>query len=143
MIDIDFNNDIDIIRANIGDPERIYITDTSIQSSLDLNNGDVVKSTIQVMEAMLSFFLTQAELERTAQVEYEYKKLYERYKSRLQDFQSKHASRYTSGIIIGGTSLKEINRVNGDSDTFNMWLNDTYEQLMFSDKVIREHNDYC
>lgn len=140
MIDIDFSNDIDIVRASIGDPESVFITDASIQSSLDLNNGDTVKATIQVMEAMLSYFLTQAELERTAQVEYEYKKLYERYKSRLQEFQDKYGAKSVVPILFGGTSLAEINRVNGDQDTFTMWLNDTYEQLMLSDRVLRESN---
>lgn len=141
MIDLNFSDPVDIVRANIGDPNGEFITDNSILSSLSLNNDDVVKSTIQVMEAMLSYFLTQAELERTAMVEYEYKKLYERYKSRLQEFQDKYASKYTSGIIIGGVSIKEVNEVNSNDDNFTVWLNDTYQDLMMSDRLVRQ-DDY-
>lgn len=138
MIDLDFTDNVDIVRTNVGDPEGIYVSNQSIQSALVKSNDDVIKATILVMEAMLSFFLTQADKTRTGQVEYEYKKLYERYKSRLQEFQDKYASKYTSGIIIGGTSLKEINRVNSDSDRFTMWDFDSYSTLMHSEEVVRE-----
>lgn len=142
MIDLNFNDPTDLVRSNIGDPNTEYVTDNTITSALVKSDGDVIKATILLMETMLSYFLTQAELERTAQVEYEYKMLYERYKSRLQEFQDKYASKYTAGIIIGGTSIKEVNRVNNDEDSFTIWLNDTYQQLMMSDRLVREYDNF-
>lgn len=140
MIDIDFTNPVHLVRSNIGDPLSEYVTDTTIASALVQTNNDVIKASILLMETMLSYFLTQAELERTAQVEYEYKKLYERYKSRLQDFESKNASRYTAGIILGGVSLSEVNRVNSDEDSFNIWLQDTYNSIMSADRLVRDND---
>lgn len=140
MIDINYNDPTDVVRSNIGDPNTEYVTDTTITSALVKCDGDEIKASILLMETLLSYFLTQAELERTAQVEYEYKKIYERYKSRLQDFQNKHYSKYTTGIIIGGTSLNEVNRVNSNDDSFTMWINDTYQELMMEDRVVREHD---
>lgn len=140
MIDINYENDVDLVRSNIGDPNSEFVTDSTVISALAKMNNDVIKASILVMETMLSWFLTQAEESRTGQVEIRFRKLYERYKSRLQEFQDKNASRFGAGIIFGGVSLEEVNRVNNDSDSFNMWLHDTYTDLAMSQRLILEED---
>ena len=130
MINLDFSNNEHLVRSNVGDPDETYVSAATINSALYVSDDNVVKASILVMETMLSWFATIADESRTGQVEYKYKKLYERYKSRLQDFKSENAASSTIGIIIGGTSLAERNRVETDADSFSPYDLDDWRRLV-------------
>lgn len=138
MIDIDYSDKASIVRSNIGDPNQDYVSDSTINSALISTNNNEIKASVLVMETMLAWFSTLADESRTGQVEYKYRNLYERYKSKLQDFKSANTSKKSAGIILGGVSLAEKNRVAVDVDRFSMYDMDDYQRLRLEDGLIRE-----
>lgn len=138
MIDLDFNDDIDLVRANIGDPDSDYVSDATIVSALLKTNNDVNKSSLLVMEVMLSWFSTLAEKEIVDSLEIDYRGLYNRYKSLLDDFKSKISSKVRIPIIIGGVSLEEKNRVNEDLDSIRPFDLPDWEKLVNRTRLINE-----
>lgn len=130
MLDIDYNEPENIVRSNIGDPERIYVSDETIESALNKFDGDVVKASVLIMETLLTWFSTKADTSRTADVEYRYLKLFERYKSRLQEFKSLNASVKKVPILIGGTTLSGRNDAHSNEDSFGVFDLDNWQTIV-------------
>lgn len=135
MLNIDYNDAESIVRSNIGDPTGIYVSNETIDSALTKYNGDVVKASILIMETMLTWFSTQADMSKTDEVEYRYLKLFERYKSRLQEFKSENASIKRVPILIGGTSLSDKNNVHNDSDSFTSYDMDAWQTVVQKNRL--------
>lgn len=130
MIEIDFSTPIGQVRAIIGDPSPDIISDNSIQSALDVNNDDVGKASIMIMQMLVRAFSTMADREREGQVEVYYTKLYERYKQELKDLERKLGAKKGIPVIIGGVSLEERNKVYSDVDTTNVYDQDAINDIM-------------
>ena len=130
MIDIDYSNTLNLVRANIGDPKSEYVTDGTINSALSQVGNDTDKASILVMETMLTWFATLADSEKVDQVQVDYRNLYEKYKSLLDDFKAKLSAKTRIPIIFGGTSLEEKNRVNDDLDSFRPFDLPDWERLV-------------
>ena len=133
MIDLDFTNDIDLVRVNIGDADNQYITDTTIQSALDKyvdkGNKQVVYASWFLMGALYRYFLTLADREEVGDVELEFKNLAERYKLMADEWEQENLYTTRIPILIGGTSLAEKNRVAADLDSFSMYHMQTWHDI--------------
>ena len=126
MIDLDFSSPLDQVRLNAGDPDASWISDNTINSALVAFNQNVYNASVAVMEAMVTYFATLADREREAQVEVYYTKLYERYKSRLDEFKSGDATITPTNkafmpIIIGGVSRSQKEAIRSVDDNFSMY----------------------
>lgn len=132
MIDIDFSLPIDQVRANIGDIGLDFVSDSTIQSALNVNNGDIPKASLLVAKTLLAAFATMADREREGQVEVYYTKLYERYKDLVNEQEDDIAvANGAIPIIIGGTSIERRNQVLEDLDVFTTWDIPAWEDIMF------------
>lgn len=140
MIDINYSDPTSVVRSNIGDPNTRFVSDTTITSALAKYDGNINKASILIMETMLSHFSVQADESRTDEVEYKYTKLYERFKSRLDEFKSETASTKRVPIIIGGTSLSERNAVAEDIDTFLPIFQDQWNDIQYQRQIVEERD---
>lgn len=133
MIDIDFTQPIDQVRANIGDPSTEFVTDGTITSALTKYNNDILKTSLAVMELMLTAFATLADRSREGQVEVYYTNLFERYKVRFEDLKKQNSYKFGVPIIIGGVSLAKKNEVYADADMFTGYLMQDWNDIMLKD----------
>jgi hypothetical protein len=138
MININYNDPTSIVRSNIGDPNIRFVSDDTITSALVVKEGDVDKASILIMETMLNHFSVQADESRTDEVEYRATKLYERFKSRLEEFKSEKAATIRIPILIGGTSLEERNRVVSDVDTFSPHFLDDWRTIQEQERLVED-----
>ena len=138
MININYNDPTSIVRSNIGDPNIRFVSDDTITSALVVKDGNIDKASILIMETMLTHFSVQADESRTDDVEYRARKLYERFKSRLDEFKNEKASTLRIPILIGGTSLEEKNRVASDSDTFSPHFLDDWRTIQEQEHLIED-----
>lgn len=139
MIDLDFTNPVDAVRATIGDPESEFVTDSTILSALSVYNGTILTASIALMELLCTKFATLADKEKIGEVEQYYNKLFERYRQRLQDVKDGSAgsiaptSKAFMPIIIAGTSKAEkYARVTEDSFTM-------YEQADWHERMLERY----
>jgi hypothetical protein len=133
MIDIDFSTPIGQVRAKIGDPTIDIITDNSITSALTASNDDIDKASLLLMRMIVRAFATMADREREGQVEIYYTKLYERYKLELKELERSVGSKYGIPVYIGGTSLEDRNANLNDTDLFNVYDIDAWNDLMLTE----------
>lgn len=138
MIDIDFNNPVDRVRAVIGDPNTEFVTDSTIISALAKYNSDIDKASLAVMEVMLKAFATLADREREGQLEVYYTKLYERYKDSYDDLKRTVGQKKAIPIIIGGTSLSAKNEIFTNPDLFTGYLMQDWNDIMLSENRLYE-----
>lgn len=138
MIDIDLNNPIDEVRANIGDTSSEFVTNVTIQSALDKFSGDVNKASVLVMGWMLTAFSTLADREREGQVEVYYTNLFERYKQRLDDLKKSFGYKKAVPIYIGGVSLKEKNKNVESLDSLSMYELPDWHSIQIGNKTLVE-----
>ena len=126
MLDIDFANPLDQVRLNVGDIDREWLSDNTINSALVAYNNNVNSSSIALFEALCTYFATLADREVVGEVQVYYTKLYERYKERLADFKDTGGgvvptSKAFMPIIIGGVSRSQKESVLSNSDAFSMY----------------------
>jgi len=138
MIDIDFTNNVDLVRAKIGDPNTEYVTDATINSALTKYGNNVITASIVVMELLLNAFATLADREREGQVEVYYTYLYERYKDRYEDLKRQQGYKKAIPIIIGGTSLQKRNEIFCDEDMFTGYLQSDWHDIMLANNHLYE-----
>ena len=138
MIDINYNDPTSVVRSNIGDPNKRYVSDNTITSALTKNDGNIDKASILIMETMLTHFSIQADESRTDDVWYKFTKLYERFKSRLDEFKNSNSSKHGIPIIIGGTRISEKNAVVQDIDSFLPHLLDDWRTLQEQVRLVDE-----
>lgn len=138
MIDINYNDPTSVVRSNIGDPNSRYVSDNTITSALAKYEGNIDKASVIIMETMLTHFSIQAEESRTDDVWYKFTKLYERFKSRLDEFKNNISSKNGIPLIIGGTRISERNKVVEDTDSFLPHLLDDWRTLQEQVHLIDE-----
>lgn len=134
MIDIDFTNPVDQIRVAVGDPSSEFVTDQTILSAYTTSNSDVDIAALKVVTLMWNAFATLADREREGGVEVYYTNLFERY-TKIKDELKKKVSYKsgTAGIIIGGVSLSEKNKVWADVDTFTAYHMSQWHEYMLEE----------
>lgn len=135
MIDINYDDDTNIIRANIGDPKKQFVSDDTINSALTKYDGDIIQASILIMETMLAWFSTLADESKTDAVEYKYNTLYNRYKAKLQEFKIENSKSANIPIIFGGTTLSSKNIVADDEDGFNMFMQEDWLTLKLNQSL--------
>jgi hypothetical protein len=143
MIDIDLSNPIDIVRANIGDIDREWVSDGTINGALVAYTNNVYSTSIALMNMLCTYFSTLADREKVGEVEEYYTKLFERYKQRLEDFKSGSGgiaptAKAFMPIWIGGTSKSEKQRINELEDGFSMYDMADYHNRMVGNKSLFE-----
>ena len=139
MIDLDFTNPVDAVRATIGDPDSEFVTDSTILSALSVYNSVILAASLAIMELLCTKFATLADKEKVGEIEVYYTKLFERYRQRIQDVKDGSAGSVTPTskafmpIIIAGTSKAEkYARVTDDS--FSM-----YEQADWHERMLERY----
>lgn len=126
MIDIDLSNPIDIVRANIGDIDREWISDGTINGALVAYSNNLFTASVALMGMLCTYFATLADKEMLGEAEIYYTSLYERYKKRLEDFKKDGGSIVPTSkafmpILIGGTSKSQKEAIADLSDGFSMY----------------------
>lgn len=139
MIDLDFTNPVDAVRATIGDPNSEFVTDSTILSALSVYNSVVLTASLAIMELLCTKFATLADKEKLGELEVYYTKQFERYRQRIIDIKSGDAgsvvptSKAFMPIIIAGTSKAEkYARVTDDSFTM-------YEQADWHERMLERY----
>lgn len=137
MIDIDFDNPVDQIRAAVGDPSSEFVTDRTILSAYMTSNQDLDVACLKVVSLMWNAFSTLADREREGGVEVYYTNLFERYTKIKEELKKKVSYKHGSaGIIIGGVSLAAKNKIFEDVDTFTMYhMADWHETMLEENRL--------
>lgn len=138
MIDIDFTNNVDLVRAKIGDPLGEHISDATINSALTKYSNDLLLASLACMELMLNAFALLADRERVDQVEVYYTNLFERYKSRFDDLKRERGYKKAIPIIIGGTSLTKKSEIFCDEDMFTSYMQTDWHDIMLDNNHLYE-----
>ena len=134
MIDIDFTNPVHQIRAAIGDPNTEFVTDATILSALATSSSDQDIAALKVVNLMCNAFSTLADREREGGVEVYYTNLYERYTKLKDGLKKKIGYKSPSaGIIIGGVSSSEKNKIWEDVDKFTMYHMAEWHTIMLEE----------
>lgn len=117
MIDIDLSTDIGKIRFVIGDSESELISDATITALLNINSGNINKTILQCLTAIVADLAKYTE-EEVGDTKVFWDQQYEHYKQ-LLDRVTKDPAYMVSPVLhwFGGTSKNEVNRVNGNSDS--------------------------
>lgn len=103
------------VRLLIGDAESQWISDSIIDHYLNENNNDVYKTAIQclkIIKAHVSSLMTH----EVGDVKIDYSRMYDQICSLLDYLLKDPRSMKDLGIVIGGTSKAEKDRVKNHSD---------------------------
>lgn len=138
LIDIDFNNPLDQVRAMVGDPRSEFITDNAINSALVKTNNDVIKASLLVMDLMVNTLALLADREREGQVEVYYTKAFERYSKLYDNLKKESRFKLSAGIYINGTSKSAKEAVRDKSDNFSMYHLADWHNSNLSNKSLYE-----
>lgn len=138
MIDIDLQDPLGIVRANVGDANSEFVSDGTINSALATVDGDVNKASLIIMDMMLTAFSTLAEREREGQVEVYYTRLYERYKDRYSSLKRELGFKKAVPIFIGGTNYTDKKKIMETKDAFSLYQLPDWHNLQLSNKTVVE-----
>lgn len=116
-VDSDLSTPLEQVRAIIGDTENQLITDQTINALLLANSDNVNKTAIQCLQFIVADLAKGVEHE-VGDVWIKLNQQYEQYKDLLDDILKDPAQMLQPALhILGGTSCAEARRVNGNSDS--------------------------
>jgi hypothetical protein len=138
LIDIDFNNPLDQVRAMVGDPSSEFISDNAINSALVKTNNDVTKAALLVMDLMVNTLCLLADREREGQVEIYYTKAFERYSKIYDNLKKESKFKLSAGIYINGTSKSNKESIRKLTDKFSAYDMADWHNKSLSNKTIYE-----
>ena len=143
MIDIDFTNPIDKVRINIGDVDREWVSDGTINSALTAFSENLFTTSVALMEMLKVKFATLADEEQVGELKIKYTKLFERYSLCLDNFKAGTGGGTVTPkafmpIIIGGTSKSAKKVIYDNADAFSMYDLADWHSLQVGNKSLYE-----
>ena len=143
MIDIDFTNPIDKVRINIGDVDREWVSDGTINSALTAFSENLFTTSVALMEMLKVKFATLADEEQVGELKVKYTKLFERYSQVLDEFKAGTGGGIVTPkafmpIIIGGTSKSAKKAIYDNADAFSMYDLADWHNLQVGNKSLYE-----
>ena len=116
-IDTDLSTPTSQVRLIIGDVDGLLISDATIGALLTINDGNVNKTAIQALQAIVADLAKWTD-EEVDEVKVKLSQKYDHYKD-LLDMLLKDPAYLKTPIShwFGGTSKQEVDRVNNNSDS--------------------------
>lgn len=116
-IDTDLSTPLDQVRFIIGDPDGMLISDQTINALLVINNNEVNKTAVQCLQAITADLAKQTQHE-VGDEKIWANQMYQQYKKLLDDILKDPSLMLAPALhILGGTSKSEARRVNRNSDS--------------------------